>query len=413
MLIDLTIIKTIINKIPISGALHIGAHNCEEMHFYQNILGLQRADVVWIEAMEDKVIQNKKNGIPNIYNAVITDKDDDIITFNISNNGESSSVLDFDTHLLEHPTIKFIDKIKKNTITVDTFFERNNIDPSKYNFWNFDIQGAELLALKGAKKSITHANVLYLEVNSEHLYKGCALIDEIDEFLDKCDFVRIVTKMTRHGWGDALYIKKQHLTHVSMQLQPSAQPIYQPRVHSQNYIFYNELKNTFKTIFHIGCQDQSIYNDFHGEVHYFEPVKRLCELCKKAPANNIPGIYNNFLLSTVPIYNKTNDKVNSKHISGKDYMKEHNISHIELLDIDMPNYELHILTSFGDRLHNIKIIEIRNIYEIEKLNDIMSLLKVNGFSNFSYLTEYGPEPLVIPFVPMNMVCINDFYSNYA
>ena len=51
MLIDLNVIKTLIDKIPVYGALHIGAHNCEEIHFYQNILGLPRKDVVWIEAM--------------------------------------------------------------------------------------------------------------------------------------------------------------------------------------------------------------------------------------------------------------------------------------------------------------------------------------------------------------------------
>jgi len=402
MLIDLNLIKNLIQNIQIHGALHIGAHNCEEMDFYQKVIGIKRTDVVWIEAMEDKVIQNKKNGIPNIYNAVITDKDDDEITFNISNNGESSSIFEFETHSIEHPTIKFIDKIKKKTVTVDTFFERNNLDPSKYSFWNFDIQGAELLALKGAKKSIHHAKVLYLEVNNEHLYKGCALIDEIDAYLSKYEFVRIITKMTQHGWGDALYMKKQYLIEQKMI----------PTVHGQDYIFYNELKNTFKTIFHVGCQNQSIYNDFHGEVHYFEPVLRLYELLKQTPTNNVPGIFNNFLLSDQSIYMKTNDKVNSKYVNGKDYMKDHTISNIELLDIDMPNYELNILKSFRDKLRNIKIIEMRFTDSIEKLNEIMLLLKTNGFSNFSYLTDYGPEPLEKLFTPLNMVCINNFYSNY-
>jgi hypothetical protein len=78
---------------------------------------------------------------------------------------------------------------------------------TKYNFWNFDIQGAELLALKGAMKSIEYVKALYLEVNIEEVYKGAALMSDLDDFLSKYNFKRVVTKMTGYGWGDALYIK--------------------------------------------------------------------------------------------------------------------------------------------------------------------------------------------------------------
>jgi hypothetical protein len=36
--------------------------------------------------------------------------------------------------------------------------------------------------------------------------KKCALIGEIDEFLLKNNFKRMITNMTIHGWGDAIYI---------------------------------------------------------------------------------------------------------------------------------------------------------------------------------------------------------------
>ena len=96
--------------------------------------------------------------------------------------------------------------MQHQSITVDTFFKRNNLDASRYNLWNFDIQGAELMALKGAINSIKHAQILYLEVNEKELYKNCGLITEIDEFLSNFHFKRVVTNMTKHGWGDALYI---------------------------------------------------------------------------------------------------------------------------------------------------------------------------------------------------------------
>ena len=198
--------KFLLSKnIHISGSFHIGAHECEEITFY-NDLGLKLEDIVWIDAIPSKVSEAINRGIPNVYNAVITDKDDEEITFNISNNGQSSSVLEFGTHTEEHSWVVYVDKIQQKSITVDSFFQRNNLDASKYNFWNFDIQGAELMALKGATQSIKHAKALYLEVNEKELYKNCGLISEIDTFLLQYNFKRVLTNMTVHGWGDALYI---------------------------------------------------------------------------------------------------------------------------------------------------------------------------------------------------------------
>ena len=127
--------------------------------------------------------------------------------FNISNNLLSSSVLEFGTHLIEHPHVHYVEKRRGKSITIDSFFKIANIDASKYDFWNFDIQGAELLALKGGIRSIEHVKAIYLEVNEKELYKNCGLMHEIDAFLAQYNFERVMTEMTPHGWGDALYIK--------------------------------------------------------------------------------------------------------------------------------------------------------------------------------------------------------------
>ena len=55
-------------------------------------------------------------------------------------------------------------------------------------------------------QDIKYAKVIYLEVNEKELYNHCALITDIDEYLLKYNFKRILTKMTKHGWGDALYV---------------------------------------------------------------------------------------------------------------------------------------------------------------------------------------------------------------
>lgn len=152
------------NNINITGIFHVGAHECEELLFY-NSFGVKNEDIVWIDAVESKVTDATNRGIVNVYNALITDKDEEDVQFNISNNIQSSSILEFGTHSEEHPWVVYTDKVLKKSITVDTFFEKNDLDASKYNFWNFDIQGAELIALKGATKSLQYVKALYLEVN--------------------------------------------------------------------------------------------------------------------------------------------------------------------------------------------------------------------------------------------------------
>jgi hypothetical protein len=207
MIIDIEEIRGILSskKINIKGCFHVGSHDCEELAIYKK-LGIEPADIVWVDALEFKVNETISRGIPNVYHALITDKDDEDALFNVANNLQSSSILEFGTHSIEHPDIVFIDKIKMKSITIDTFFERNNLDASKYDFWTFDIQGAELLALKGATASIKHAKVLHIEVNSKELYKECALIHEIDAYLAQFNFKRVLTNITIHKWGDALYI---------------------------------------------------------------------------------------------------------------------------------------------------------------------------------------------------------------
>ena len=189
------------------NVIHVGAHLGEEVDSYYNY-GVDHS--LWVEANVDLMRQLQSNisryRNARSVNAVLIDVDDKDVVFNISNNVQSSSILEFGTHSQEHPGVIYVDKIKLNSITIDTFFERNNIDASKYNFWNFDIQGAELMALKGATQSIKYAKAIYLEVNEKELYKDCGLINDVDNFLSQYNFKRVLTVMTTHGWGDALYI---------------------------------------------------------------------------------------------------------------------------------------------------------------------------------------------------------------
>lgn len=209
MLIDGKIIKGWLDKfnINVTGVFHVGAHDCEELSFYTRQLKVTPDQCVWIDAIQEKVTRATDIGIPNVYQAVVTDKDDSEVTFNVSNNVQSSSVLSFGTHAEDHPLIYYTHSLTLPTITIDTFIKRNNLSPENFTFWNFDIQGAELLALKGAKEALKYPSAIYLEVNTKEVYKGCGLVEDIDILLGQYGFSRVEINITDAGWGDALYIK--------------------------------------------------------------------------------------------------------------------------------------------------------------------------------------------------------------
>lgn len=194
-------------NLKLKGVLHIGAHMGEELKDYKR-QGLTEDQIIWVEANPNLV--NKLKRIYKkwkIIHCVVSNKDNQEVEFNISSNGESSSIFEFGSHTKHHPHIKFINKIKLKTKTVKTMYKENKIPHNFANFLNIDIQGAELLALQGMGDLLNNFDYLYLEVNQEELYKGGCLVSEIDEYVKQYGFKRVETKMTQFNWGDALYIK--------------------------------------------------------------------------------------------------------------------------------------------------------------------------------------------------------------
>lgn len=190
-----------------SGVIHIGAHLMEERNDYTSN-GLY--NTIWVEANPKIYSQIKLKQLykdEHIFNYAISDIDNNIINLNVTNNGQSSSILELERHKIHHPNIFVTEILEVNTKRMDTLLVENNISISNYNFINIDIQGAELLALKGFGDLLTNFEYIYTEINTSKIYKDCAIVDEIDNYLEKFKFKRVETYMTEFEWGDALYIK--------------------------------------------------------------------------------------------------------------------------------------------------------------------------------------------------------------
>jgi len=219
-------------NIPITGILHIGAHKFEEIPCYKHAQ-IPGNKIIWVEANENMIkLQNNDNLI--IYNCCITDKEGDTVTFKLSNNTASSSILDLHVHSRDYPGIKFVDEVVMKTDTIKSLYDKEKISYDFANYLHLDIQGAELSALKGCGEILSNFDYINTEVNLLEMYKNCPLLDDIDRYLQDRDFIRIESDFgpgprktktgewpgerdyTIDGWGDALYIRKSKLNRTSI-----------------------------------------------------------------------------------------------------------------------------------------------------------------------------------------------------
>jgi FkbM family methyltransferase len=191
-------------NIRLKGILHVGAHECEELRIYENYI--ERNQVLWIEAMEDKVklCRERYPGL-RIENAVVSNVEEKVV-FNISNNGQSSSILDLGLHSQLYPDIVYVDKKEVQAVPLRSILPNHR--DIHFNFINLDIQGAELKALMGMEEYLPNIDYIYTEVNCDDVYRDGALIWEIDMFLERYGFVRMEVKWYgKDKWGDAFYVK--------------------------------------------------------------------------------------------------------------------------------------------------------------------------------------------------------------
>lgn len=196
----------LVNKynIKFTGILHVGMHEAEEIGVYEKYIG--RDKILWIEAMYDKV-EYCLAKFPNILiqNVIISDVEEDV-TFHISNNGQSSSILELGLHKNFHPEVHYVTSFKSQSKRLDNVI--SNYKSIPFNFLNLDIQGVELRALKSLGKYLENIDYIYTEVNSDYVYEKCDLIGDIDEYLSTFGFKRVETSWFGScKWGDAFYVK--------------------------------------------------------------------------------------------------------------------------------------------------------------------------------------------------------------
>jgi FkbM family methyltransferase len=207
--LDEDVLKSINNS---TGIVHLGAHRGLEAEVY-NWFG---KNVIWVEALPklyDQLSENLyfyKNQLA--FQALLTDEDGKDTNFYVSNyDSACSSIYEF-TENIKSSKIwsdrnhQMIDALNLKSKKLDTLFDKENIDPKQYNHWILDLQGAELLALKGAEKSLESCKSIYIEVSKKKFYTEGVLWDELKEWLISKNFYP--TRNPVDDEEDILFIKK-------------------------------------------------------------------------------------------------------------------------------------------------------------------------------------------------------------
>ena len=206
----------------IKTALHIGAYTGEELSNYAS-WGFKK--VIWVEANPQMYIELCDNltktdyGIENItFNELISDKDDEPTDFHLyywQDNRGMSSIFKMVSGSAGQITAQECEKrfynktIKLNSITIDTLFERNNLD-FDIDFINVDTQGAELLVFSGATKLLENVKCINSEATFfSHDYENGVYFNDLYDYLKKFGFVHIGNPSVSGdtSWGDSFFEK--------------------------------------------------------------------------------------------------------------------------------------------------------------------------------------------------------------
>jgi len=193
------------------SVLHLGAHLGEEANEYE-AFGIE--SVLWVEG-NPGVCSRLRESVGGraghqVLEGAISDADDDEVEFHIASNSFSSSLLRMKLHREKHPDVTEVMTVRVKTVTVDTLLSRHKIDPGKFDLLVMDLQGAELKALMGMRKTLCMVRHIITEVNTEELYQGCALLPGLKCHLEARGFSLLEVNMWSdwHAWGDAFFSRR-------------------------------------------------------------------------------------------------------------------------------------------------------------------------------------------------------------
>jgi len=207
-------------KKKISVVFEFGARYCEDSlefskTFPESIIYSFECNPATLDKCREIVTQNNRiiliesaigdfNGTTNFYPI---NKQKTLTTWSDGNQGASSLFKASGNYPIE----KYVqDEIQVPIKTAYTFINEMNINQIDI-LW-MDIQGAELIALKGFGDKLKDVKIIHTEVEFFEIYDKQPLFDDINKFLLKNDFLFYGFSYRGEFAADAIFINKKYLS---------------------------------------------------------------------------------------------------------------------------------------------------------------------------------------------------------
>jgi FkbM family methyltransferase len=186
----------------VTGLIHIGANYGQERRYYW-LLGL---DVVWVEpireiyeALVDNLLRYPRQ---RAVSALLSERAGEAVTLRISHNhGESSSILPSQDHAVIFPDVSYGEERAFTTETFADLVAREAIPLDAYQALTLDVEGAELLILKGGRELLGGFRYIKCEVADFPARTGGPTVEELDAFLREQGFKELGRRPFAQGPG--------------------------------------------------------------------------------------------------------------------------------------------------------------------------------------------------------------------
>ncbi len=200
--------------VPLEGVIHVGANHGREYEAYARTMDgpilMLEAIPSFVEEIDARMDKNKPHFIRK---AIVGEEAGKPIAFNVaSNDGRSSSMLELGTLSAIRPNITYTERIEGFVERLDDIV-LNEHAGRNFSLLCIDVQGADLLVLKGAERILDQIDAIYVEVAAEPAYVGGAEFVEIVNFLYERDYVFRECEMIREGWGNAFFSRRRGRLH--------------------------------------------------------------------------------------------------------------------------------------------------------------------------------------------------------
>lgn len=173
------------------GVIHVGANVGQEREIYAN----RGLPVVWIEPVPGvfdllckQIAQYPEQ---RAIQALITDTDGQGYSFHLASNGESSSIFPFNLHRELWPEVEYLGSVPMTGWTLKTILHREGIDTGSFDTLVIDVQGAELLVLRGAGELLAGFNWIKCEAADFESYTGGCWLHDLSDYLLPRGFARV------------------------------------------------------------------------------------------------------------------------------------------------------------------------------------------------------------------------------